>query len=244
MSRVAPFIVMLCFATTGCELCAGLASECRVAPHAAITGQILDENTGQGVRGTIIDLVKTGGAAVLQDSSRTMTDANGLFSFDVEATEGGEILATIVVRPPNRPAYRAPGVRIPVTDRGGEARVLVPWSTAPSFPDFAEVVRQGSNERMPFVDIEFRRTGGIELHAPADGVFRARTDASGFFLFFGGAMKPVDAGVLVGDLTIFLPDPPGPTTHVGYRVTATPEFRPPARLHSFGAGPSSPLRSP
>jgi hypothetical protein len=210
-----------------------------VEPHVGVSGRLLDDASGRPVEGASVDLVWTGGVQLKRDSVRTTTDANGLFEFDVVANEIGDALVDFVVRPPSKPGYRVFGVTIAATVRGGEARVLAPWSNVPHLPDFGEAYRRGgARENIPNVDVEFRPTGGVAVAGLIGGVYRTRTNANGLFPLFGDQLKPLDVGDVIGDLTILLPDPPGPTVHRDYRVKATPEYRYAPRIHRVGAGPN------
>lgn len=236
--RVTTLVPALSIALSACEPCAGLVG-CTVAPHAAVTGQILDDGSGRPVAGVVVDLIRTGGVLLERDSIRTKTDAMGLFGFDVGAERDGETVVTMVVRPPSGTSYRANGVVLQTTNRAAEARVMPPWSTVPHLPDYVEIHRRGApGEALPGVEFEFKRTGGVDFQNLPSGVFRSAANASALAPMFGDAVRPSDAGVMVGDLTVFLPDPPGPSTYRGYRVTATPEFRYPARIYRLGAGPN------
>ena len=225
-------------AQVACDPCSGV-SGCKAAPHVGIAGQLLNDTTGRPERGATMDFVRVGGTALESDSLRTTTDADGLFGFDVVASDTGGVTADIVVRPRSGPGYRARGVRIPTTTRGGDVFALPPWSSKPHVGDFGEVFRRGgANEVVPSVNIEFRRTGGVAFRDLPSGVYNTTTSASGFFALFGDQLSPIDAGEVVGDLTIFLPTPPGPTVHKDFRVTSSPEFRHAAIIHRIGAGPS------
>ena len=222
-------------AIPACDPCAGLVG-CNAPAHIGVTGQILNDTTGKPERGAIIDLIRVSGASVEQDSVRTTTDAFGMFSIEVRANESGRVLADIVVRPAHGPGYRATGLHLATSTRRGDVLALRSWSTVPHATDFGEAFRRGgSREVLSDVAIEFRRTGGVPLRSGS--VFRTKTNTNGFFPLFGDSVVPVDAGDVVGDLTIFLPSP-GPTVHRNFRVRSAAEFRSEAIIQRVGAGPS------
>ncbi len=231
-------LAVLAVAPAACDPCFGIAL-CNVAPRVVVSGRLLNDTTGRPEGGATIDMVRDSGVSTSRDSIRAVTDADGLFLLDVEASEVGEITTHFVVRPRSGPGYRAFGVRVTTTTRGGEAYALPPWSTIPHLPDYGEVFRRGgANETLPLVDVEFRRTGGVAFKNNPSGMFSSRTGATGLVPLMGDAVLPADAGDMVGDLTIFLPAPLGPSVHRGYRIAATPEYRRAARIRRVGAGPS------
>lgn len=221
-----------------CDPCFGVAL-CNVAPRAAVSGQILNDTTGQPERGATIDLIRVGGVGMLRDSIRTITDDDGLFLLSEEANEVGDVELVIVVRPRSGPGYRANDITLRTTTRGGEAFALSPWSSVPHLPDFAEIFRRGgAEETIGNVQIEFRRTGGVELRNLPGGVYTNTTTATGFVPLFADQIIPVDAGDVIGNFTVFLPSPPGPSVQRNFRIRATPEFRRAALIRRIGAGPS------
>ena len=222
----------------GCDPCSGI-SGCNAHPHVGVSGQLLNDTTGRPERGATIDLIRVSGAPVESDSLRTTTDGDGFFALDVRASETGAVIADIVVRPKSGPGYRARSVRISTTTRGGDAFALPPWSSIPHTTDFGEIFRRGgARETVANVDIQFRRTGGVAFNDLSSGVYSVTTSATGFFPLFGDELHPIDAGDVIGDLTIFLPTPPGPSVHRDFRVRSSPEFRHNAIITRIGAGPS------
>ena len=223
---------------SACDPCFGIAL-CNVAPRVAVSGQILNDTSGRGEAGATIDFVRRGGVGMAVDSFRTMTDADGLFLLEGEAAEVGEVMAELAVRPRSGPGYRVHDMSIRTTTRGGEALALSPWSTVPHLPDFAEIYRRGGGEEtLGNVRVEFRRTGGVALRNLSGGVFTRTTNATGLMPLFADQVIPVDAGDVIGELTVFLPTPPGPSVQPNFRIRATPEFRRAAQIRRVGAGPS------
>jgi hypothetical protein len=230
--------MLLMLAQGACDPCFGVAL-CNVAPRATVSGQLLNDTTGAPEVGATLDLIRVGGVGMTPDSVRATTDADGLFLLDADAAEIGDVVLDIVVRPRSGPGYRAHGITVRTTTRGGEAFVLPPWSTVPHLPDFAEIFRRGgAQETIGNVAIEFRRTGGVALRDLPGDVYSNTTTATGFVPLFGDQIQPVDAGDVIGTFTVFLPPPAGPSIEEGFRIRATPEFRRAAQIRRIGAGPS------
>jgi hypothetical protein len=222
-----------------CDPCSGI-SGCSTPPHVAVTGQLLDDSTGVPEAGATITLVRRQGVGLASDSVETHTDRNGLFTIDVDASGDGRDTVDIIVAPRNGTAYRAYGIPLSTTRRGGEAAVLPPWTTVPHLTDYIELRRRGGDEQvLANTQIEFQPTSGVQVLGLTNGKFRVKSDANGLTPLFGDRRRPVDAGVVVGDLTIFLPPELGSSsTHYGISVTASPEFRYGARIIRYYAGPS------
>lgn len=229
-----------------CDPCSGVVG-CTVSPRLSVVGQLLDSETGQPVAGATIDFIRTSGAPLTPDSIRATTDREGLFQLDGEAGANVEIVGDMVVRLPgtgggpvsSSGGYRVLGVRVVPTTRRGEARVLPPWTTAPKLPDVAEISRRGDPPmRLVGIEIEFRRTGGIQVAELMTGPFRATTNADGWVPLFGNRVHPLEAGELIGDLHIFDTVHGDTTVHRNVRLTATPTFADNAWIHLFGAGPN------
>lgn len=225
-------------ALTACEPCSGVVN-CDTGAHVSLSGRILDDVTGAPVAGVTVDLVRTSGVTLASDSTRTRTDADGLFTFTVPAATNGDAVVDVVVRGVALGSYRVRGVRLTSTQRRGDGRVLPAWSTWPRLPDLATVYRRG-HPRTPLAgaQIEFQQTGGPPLQGLTDGVYRTSSGDDGWFLLFGSAVRPTEADEVVGDLVITHPALPRPAIHRDVRIPAQPVFRAAAALRTFGAGPS------
>jgi hypothetical protein len=205
----------------GCEPCSGMGT-CAPSPHIGLIGVLRDETTGMPVGSVRIDLVRTGGIALVRDSVRTLTDSRGNFLLSVDALASGQVTAEIIVRGPERsgsPAfgYRVLDLTLSTLDVVGDAQVLRPWSTTPSQPDLAQLFRAGSP--IPNATVEFRRTGGVRL---AEGdLFYNSTDDQAVCELFHFRVRPLDVGDIVGDLFVN-----GALEVRGLRLPATAQFRP------------------
>lgn len=230
----AALIALLC---AGCEPCAGIVS-CRIPARVAVVGRVIDDSTGKPVSGIPIDFIRTGGVALERDSVRVVTESNGTFSVEIASVGSGTVVADIVVRPPGEPSYRRRAHSFVTSTIRGEAAVLPTWSTKLSLPDLAIVYRRdGAREQMEFTGIYFKRTGGAKVSGLTDDAFYAVTDGSGYARLFGGLVTPLEDGEVIGSLEIVLPPPLG-TMHQDVRIPVRPEYRAPAQVRFFGAGPS------
>ena len=212
----------------GCEPCSGM-GPCFGKPHVAVSGVLRDETTGAPVSGARMDLVRVGGVALFHDSVRAITDAHGNFLLSVDALDSGKVAAQIAIRGPDRSgspafAYRVYDLSLSTLDVVGDARVFLPWSTRPSQPDLAQIVRAG----VPVGNstIGFQRTGGVRL-AGGD-LFQTGTDQQGMCELFHFMAQPLDAGDIVGDIYIN-----GKLELRGLRLPVTPSFRPEVILRTI-----------
>ena len=220
-----------------CDPCSGVVA-CSGDPRVSLTGRILDESSGRGVSGVVIDVVRVGGTELERDSVRVRTDDEGLFGVDLGATSTGEVLVDIAVAHASG-AYRVRNLSLTPTTRRGEGKVLRPWSTQPRLPDLGVTFRRGfPSYALSGVQVEFRRTGGTELIGLDNGIYRTTTGSDGWFELFGARVTPTDADDVIGDLVIHAPDPIGTYVHRNVRITPSVTFREAPRLRTFGVGPN------
>jgi len=210
-----------------CEPCAGM-GECFGDPHLSVNGLLFDDASGARVSGARIDFVRTGGTALATDSVRVLTDDNGNFVLTVAAAAAGEVIGDFVIRSPgaNPPAYEYRIVNQPFGTflEIGDAHVFPPWSTRPSLPDIAQLLRAGAPVANAIV--EFRRTRGVQLDG--GNVFIEQTDGGGVFSLFENFVQPMAAGDLFGDLYV-----DGVLSYRDAHLIATPLFRPNVTLRVF-----------
>ena len=213
--------VVIAAALSGCEPCAGMGT-CHGDPRLAVTGSVRHDSTGERMGRVRIDFIRTGGAALVSDSTRVLTDDNGNFVLSVRAVDAGMVMGDFVVRSPQPSAlpayeYRVVGNEFSTTLLRGDAHILLPWSTRPALPDLAQLLRAG----VPVgnVLVEFRRTRGVAL--AASDTFRVDTDPNGVFPLYQNYVRPRDAGDLFGDLYVN-----GVLSYRDVRLIATAGFRP------------------
>jgi len=199
---------------------------------------MVDASRGAAQDGVTIDVVRTGGVALEQDSVRTQTAGGGHWRIAIGAVSAGDAVVDVIVTPvaPGRP-YRVSGLRIHTVDRGGDALLLDRWVVDPYYPVQLELFyRMNPDSLAAGVAVEFRRTGGAEL---TNQVYIAATDRSGRVEAFLYNDFPTSLSDVVGDLTVTLPSPYGPSVTRGFRIgPPTYLFRAPIRVIRPGVGPS------
>ena len=224
-------------ALAACDPCLGVAG-CGGSPAIGLSGRILDEDTGKGAGGVVIDVVRTGGAALARDSVRVVTDGEGLFTVELPAAASGgsDAIVDVVVSPPGLNSYRARGLRVPVTSTRGEALVLPAWSNRPTLPDLAVAYRRGvPPQTFTNVNATFRRTGGTAVTGLVNETFTTTSGADGWFALFARQVKPATLDELVGELTVAQAAPFQTRT---VRIQPAYEFKRHSALLSFGFGPN------
>lgn len=228
-------------AVAGCDPCSGVAACGATSPRVAIDGQIVRAEDGRGADGVRIDVVRTGGIPIAEDSASTVTRDGGHWHVEIPTTTAGDVLVDVRVIPPSPGhAYTVHGVRVSTVDREGEARLLERWVVDPYFASAADLFIRMSNQPAVNLPVVFRRTSGVSLLGPSvrDSLVMLSTDIFGRVqLFFYNAF-PVDTGSVVGDLTVRLPDPLGTTAIRGVRLTPTHIYREQPSLSRFGVGPN------
>jgi hypothetical protein len=229
-------VILLGAICAACDPCASITG-CVDRAQLTITGRILRDANAEPVAGARVDFVRVSGVALDLDSSRTVTDAEGLFTLRVEAQTSGLVTGEIVIRgAPGDPepfGYRILDQTLRAFSDVGDANVFPVWSTEPSAPDIAMLVSSTvPAASLAGVAVEFRRTGGVALRE--GNVFTTVSRPDGVFELFDRRVRPVDAGEIVGDLFI---DLNGGVTITGVRVLATPEFRRNAGLRLVSVDP-------
>lgn len=235
-SRIA--ILAALAAVSACDPCTGVVG-CTVGEHVAASGRILDEATGVAAAGIAVDFVRTAGVALERDSVRMITDSDGQFEFDVAARDAGRVDGYFRIHPADRDEYRVFDVSLRTSTRRGEAQTFGPWSTAPHAGDLAEIrVRGAPTFIATNTRIEFRRTGGVDFEGLGTGTFTRTTSERGWMPLFGNELRPLDAGDVIGDLTVFAAPPIGTITQRNVHIPITAMFRPGLGIRSIGVGPS------
>jgi hypothetical protein len=215
----------------GCDRCSGV-SPCTDAPHAGAQGRIVDNHTGRGVGGTRIDLVRVDVSA--RDSTSTSTDADGNFQLQLP---GGGGTFDVVVSPKGLPSYRVKGLALRSSTTPGDANVLPPWVSTPTFGIAGELYYSSNTSVLvPEGVFYFQRTGGVQIAGPAlvDGLYTAFISGGRVALLSGVNAAGLDD--VVGDATIVLPDPFGATILHNFHITPSYLFRP-RNVQRFGVGP-------
>jgi hypothetical protein len=221
--RLAVVGIVVAIAATACEPCAGMGN-CYGEPRFTVTGSLRHDSTGARVSRARIDFVRTGGVGLVADSTRVLTDDRGNFVLSVVAAVAGNVEGEFVVRSPEQSPlppyeYRIVDQRLGTSPLRGDAHVFLPWSTRPSLPDLAQLLRNGAP--IPNVLVEFRRTRGVSLIGAENDLFRVDTDGNGVFPLYQNYVRPRNAGDLFGDVYV-----DGALSYRDVRIIATPLFRP------------------
>jgi hypothetical protein len=224
-----------------CDPCFGVGN-CDGQPRLAVEGTLVEHVVGNAVRGVRVDVIRTGGEELENDSLSTVTDPNGHWSLAVGARAGGDVIVDIKVSAPGYSPYRVVGTHVATTNLRGAGHIFPAWVVNPYFAYAAELhYRTPEDTRIGGASVEFRRTGGIDYYMNSiDQVFTGRTDGSGRLALFDINVHAIGLGDLVGDLIVHLPAPLKPDTVQGVRLTATQLFQAPTTIITIGAGPAQP----
>jgi hypothetical protein len=169
-----------------------------------------------------VQFQRTGGPATSPDLFGANISAEGKAWITPVASDTGTVVGTLVVQPVTGAPLRREGVRLPVVlspVAGSEQRV----GFGPSLSYFGRVAT-ADGRVVPGAVVQFRQTGGVPS-TPA--TWSVTTDAGGNFAFQMHAVDPLQAGEVVGDLTVTPPAPFAPTVARGLRLPTfdTDEFR-------------------
>lgn len=227
-----------------CDPCAGVAHCVANPPYLAATGQIVDRVTGAGIDGTRIDVVRTGGIAVASDSQRAITSGGGFWRVEFAAADAGTLVVDVRVSPPDAPGYRVRGLQLTTRPHGGDANLNATWITRPYFNYAGELFRRGTvDDRIQNRPVEFRIRGGVQTIGTGvrDSVYRAVTDVGGRVELFPqteqGGVLPLGTDDLIGDLTVFLDAPLGPSVIRDVHLTPSYVYFDVGRIARYAVGP-------
>jgi hypothetical protein len=228
----------------GCDPCSGVAHCAASPPYLAASGQIVDKVTAAGVDGTRIDVVRTGGIAVGADSLSAVTSGGGFWRVEFDAADAGTLVVDVQVTPPDAPAYRVRGLSLITRPHGGDANLNATWVTRPYFNYAGELFLRGTtDDRIKNRPVEFRITGGVRTVGAGvrDSVFSATTDLGGRVQLFPeaeqGGLSPLGTDDLIGDLTVFLEAPLGPSVIRDVHLSPSYTFFEPGRIARYAVGP-------
>lgn len=202
-----------------CFLVAG----CHSTDRVAVEGRILDGQSGLAVPGTAVTLlVRTAGNI---DSAGVVSDERGLFSLVVPLSGLAPDSVALRVLPPGKPGYVISPLDCKPVTKWGDACVLNPIVTEPSFPLFRFVYRSDLARPAANVRVVFTRTSGARLVGlPDGGSIEGTTDALGYVLLIPPGIYPDSLGAVIGELKLDLPAPLGTTVRQNYGVHANPRF--------------------
>ena len=227
-----------------CDPCAGVAHCGGGTPYLAATGRIVDRVSGAGVDGVRVDVVRTGGITVREDSLSATTANGGFWRVEFSTTERGALVADVAVTPAGVPAYRVRGLALHARPNGGDANLNETWVTRPYFNYAGELFLRGTvDQRIENRPVEFRLRGGVRTIGTGvrDSIFRATTDVGGRIELFPkseeGGLLPLGAEELIGDLTVFLEAPLGADVIRGIRLSPSYVYFDAGRIARYAVGP-------
>jgi hypothetical protein len=236
--------LVLPLAVGACDPCTGVARCGGGTSYLAATGRIVDRVTGAGIDGVRLDVVRTSGIGVDEDSLAAVTANGGFWRVEFAPREGGALIVDVQVAPPGLPAYRVRGVPLHTRANGGDANLNATWVTRPYFNYAGELFLRGTvDQRIENRPVEFRITGGVRTIGTGarDSIYRAATDVGGRIELFPkreeGGLLPLGAEELIGDLTVFLEPPLGPYVIRGIRLSPSYVYFDAGRIARYAVGP-------
>jgi hypothetical protein len=192
-------------------------------PRLAVNGQVLTGESGRPVPGTVVTLYVRRAGEI--DSAMTTTDDQGLFRaaipFRTEVTDS----VSLRISPPGDPGYVIRRMDCRSWSIRGDACVLPPIIAQPKFALMRFLYRNQLDRPAANVRVSFRRTGGTPLYGPsATEELSGVTDAGGYVQLFTPGIFAAGLDPVVGQLTVDLPAPNGPTVRDGFPITPLYEF--------------------
>lgn len=211
---------------SGCHDTCLLVVGCKDTDRIAVEGRVVTSGSGQAVPGTTLTLIANGPAAI--ESTKAVSDARGQFSLVLPAGSVAPMVLSLVVMPPGKPGYTISPLDCGPVSRWGDACVLTPIVSEPTFPLFVFLYRNDVSQAAANVRVTFARTGGATLFGPGSSTpLQVVTDAAGAANLFPFGVTAGGAGPVVGDLTVELPAPIGTTVRHNYRVQPNSQFNVP-----------------
>jgi hypothetical protein len=171
-----------------------------IGSRMAYVGELFTRTRLAGVEGLEVEFRRTGGVDLLEEVVTARVGADGRFLLLPIPAEAGEVEGelTVILPPPFLPQTMT-GVRLQGFESESEIRFLGRWGVLPHLSYVGEIVWWDSHAPAEGVEIEFRRTGGIEV---SPDPFTTRSGADGRFLL---NPAPHADGEVVGELVIRAP---------------------------------------
>jgi hypothetical protein len=209
--------------TSGCQDPCFLVAGCQGAEHIAVDGRILTAETGHPAPGARLTLVGRNGASA--ESTQAVSDSRGLFFLSMPSTSDTAVKFSLHVEPPNEPGYTISALDCRPTDKGGDGCVLAPITAEPTFPIYQFRFRKDVDRIVTNAPVTFRRTGGPALFGPnaTDSLVTA-TDAEGYVMLYPPGIWAAGLDPVIGDLTVVLPPPYGPTVRHNFSIHPVYQF--------------------
>jgi hypothetical protein len=165
-----------------------------------------------GVGGVRVDFQRTAGISVTPTSWSATTDAAGRMVLPMRANEAGVVIGNLTITPPTPwKAYSLDSVAFPTFDADSQI-VYATLRVGPALSYYVVVRRNGIP--LPGVDVEFQRTGGVNVN-PSH--FASTTDNDGIAVL---APTPAAEGSVTADVTVHSPAPYTPFVVRGLSLVA------------------------
>ena len=214
----------------GCEPCA-LTFACRQSPVAAITGQLVNKETGVPVANALVQARYDRGVSVSADAVETRTSSDGYFELDTQAVTAGTTWFELRIVSPGERPYVVRDVQVQASLTAGGATVLAPWvSSRPEIPYALFVAQQESGEAVAGATVTFERLAGPGLVVSDTLAQSVQSETGeGGVLFLFSAASADTAGDIIGRVIVGRVGLPQDTI-TGVVVRAVPQFRTPHKL--------------
>ncbi|MEW5927533.1 MAG: hypothetical protein AB1941_08610 [Gemmatimonadota bacterium] len=204
-------------------------------PFFAYSGRLFHRNNGAPFGdSTRVEFRRTGGIPIYPDTFVVYTDSLGRFPLRPKTTVMGEVTGDLLVhRLPPFQSTVVRGVRLSTfTIPRLDSIIQVPVGIG--LPYQVLLTWQETGEPAGGVTVQFRRTGGVRM---LPDPYVTRTDPFGTVAL---SPAPLEAGELVGDLVVQLPEPRGEVVVVrGLRLPTIDDARP-TQFLGFFAIPGGP----
>lgn len=196
---------------------------CRDSSHIAVEGRVVTTESGIGVSGAKLTLVATDGSAA--ESTFALSDEQGDFALELPPMASAAPVLALRILPVGKPGYTIWPLDCTPVSKWGDACVLNPVVSEPTFPIFVFVYRNDVTRPAAGVRVTFTRTGGATLNGAGSATPRQIiTDETGSAHLFPATVSASGVGPVIGDLTVELPPPIGTTIRHNYAFGFNPWF--------------------
>lgn len=184
-----------------------------VGQHIQYAGQLVRRGDGAGAAGWTVTFRRTGGIALVRDTSSSVSVNWGGFAIAPDTRAEGVVEGTLTARAPGSTTDVPLGpIRLSTSD-SDSVRFAGSYRVGPSLLYVGELLRDDNGRPIDGARVEFRRTGGI---ATAESLLVERSNADGRFRL---APTPLADGDVIGELRVFPPAPLRDTVFTNVRLT-------------------------
>jgi hypothetical protein len=217
--------------SAGCDACTGALGACGPAElrYEGEVRRLYPDAAAPNVR---VEFTRTGGAATDERVLEAVSDNLGRFFLEGSSDDEGDVVGDLSFYPPGLPAVHHTGVVLSATRSVGGRMYLGSWAIAyPHLPYEARFFDRITRSPLPGIEVEFRRTGGIEVEPDT---FTVTTNAFGTV-----KLRPLtqQAGELRGELLVKPLPPHKPYLIPGIRMRTFTEARNDSTIVDTGVGP-------